>query len=117
MNERDIHIDFLRVLATIAVICVLLFTKKIHLKSIPINLVQRIAPLTLGIYLIHPLWLWTLTITGVIGLLIFPVIGILLVTFLAFALSNICIGIGKNPNSKKNCCDLNRSIEQLRPPS
>jgi surface polysaccharide O-acyltransferase-like enzyme len=49
----------------------------------------RLAPLSFGIYLIHPLWLLLLAKVGIDGLLWHPAIGIPLTTMMAFALSAV----------------------------
>lgn len=67
----------------------LLFTKNTTVNLLPTGITQRIAPITLGVYLIHPLWLWFLAKFGISGFLIHPVIGIPITTCLAFTLSAI----------------------------
>lgn len=49
--------------------------------------VRSIAPLSLGIYLIHPLWLKALATFGIHGSLLHPLFGIPLTAMLAFALA------------------------------
>ncbi|GAB2876675.1 acyltransferase family protein [Uliginosibacterium flavum] len=51
------------------------------------NLCVALAPLSFGIYLIHPLWLLLLAKVGIDGLLWHPAIGIPLTTLAVFALS------------------------------
>lgn len=48
---------------------------------------QAIAPMTLGIYLVHPFWLWVLNKLGVNEFLFHPMIGIPATTIAAFSLS------------------------------
>jgi surface polysaccharide O-acyltransferase-like enzyme len=48
---------------------------------------QRISGVMLGVYTIHPLWLWVLSKFGIDGFLVNPLIGIPVTTFLAFSLS------------------------------
>jgi surface polysaccharide O-acyltransferase-like enzyme len=48
---------------------------------------QRIAPITLGVYAIHPLWMWALGRLGVDGFWLHPAIGIPVTATLAFILS------------------------------
>ena len=53
----------------------------------PAALVHQMAKVALGIYLIHPLWLFILGQFGLTGFFVHPLIGIPLTTILAFALS------------------------------
>ena len=48
---------------------------------------QRIAPVTLGVYAMHPLWIWALGKLGIDGFTIHPALGIPLTATLAFILS------------------------------
>jgi surface polysaccharide O-acyltransferase-like enzyme len=58
------------------------------LKSRPLTgLWQRIAPITLGVYAIHPLWVWALGKFGINGFWVHPALGIPLTATLAFILS------------------------------
>ena len=47
----------------------------------------RIAPLTLGVYVIHPLWLWALSELGMNGFFVHPIVGIPITAILVFSLS------------------------------
>ena len=78
--------DYLNPLVVIMSLCVFaFFTKKsMELSS---DLIEHIAPITLGIYLVHPLWLSVLDKFGVTGILIHPLIGIPVTTLLTFLLS------------------------------
>lgn len=78
--------DYLNPLVMIMSLCVFIFFTK---KSMTISgdLIQRVAPITLGIYLVHPLWLSLLDKFGVTGALIHPLIGIPVTTLLTFLLS------------------------------
>lgn len=51
------------------------------------GIANYIAPISLGIYLIHPLWLWVLARVGISGSLWHPLVGIPITTFIAFILS------------------------------
>ena len=58
------------------------------LKAPPMTgLWQRIAPVTLGVYAIHPLWMWVLGELGINGFWVHPAVGIPLTATLAFILS------------------------------
>ena len=48
---------------------------------------QRIAPVTLGVYAIHPLWVWALAKFGINGFWVHPALGIPVTATLAFILS------------------------------
>ncbi len=65
----------------------LLFAKKEIAMSAPLGLFQRIAPVSLGVYAVHPLWLWFLAKFGVTGFLMHPLVGIPITTLIAFTLS------------------------------
>ncbi len=52
-----------------------------------ISLVQRIAPVTLGVYALHPLWMWVLGKLGINGFWMHPAAGIPVTATLAFILS------------------------------
>lgn len=52
-----------------------------------IALVRRIAPLTLGVYLVHPLWLEGMRRVGLYGSALHPAFGIPVTALLAFGLS------------------------------
>lgn len=51
--------------------------------------IGRLAPLTLGIYLIHPFWLWLLDRHGIDGSIVHPLAGIPGIALLAFVLSAV----------------------------
>ena len=51
------------------------------------SLAQRIAPITLGVYAIHPLWMWGLGQLGMDGFWVHPAVGIPVTATLAFSLS------------------------------
>jgi surface polysaccharide O-acyltransferase-like enzyme len=53
------------------------------------ELVRRLAPITLGIYLIHPFWLELLNGWGLNGFCLHPLFGIAATTVVAFGLSTI----------------------------
>lgn len=59
-------------------------------------LFHRLATITLGIYIIHPLWLWLLAKFGINGFLINPFIGIPTTTLLAFTLSAVSAALLTN---------------------
>jgi len=48
---------------------------------------QRVAPLTLGVYVIHPLWIWALGRLGIDGFWVHPMLGIPVTATLVFILS------------------------------
>jgi surface polysaccharide O-acyltransferase-like enzyme len=84
----EIMYNYLNPIVIVMSLCIfLLFAKEWIAISIPLDLFERIAPLTLGIYAIHPLWLWFLAKIGVNGFLIHPLVGIPITTLLAFTLS------------------------------
>jgi len=56
-------------------------------------LLRRIAPITLGIYLIHPFWLIILAKFGLNAFFIYPMIGIPLTSIAAFGLSAVSSGL------------------------
>lgn len=78
--------DYLNPVIVIMSLCVFVFFIK---KSMAISgsLIQRVAPITLGIYLVHPLWLSVLDKFGVTGVWMHPLIGIPVTTLLTFSLS------------------------------
>ncbi len=76
--------SFLNPVVVIMSLCIFLLFTKI---SISLGALQRIAPITLGVYVIHPLWLWFLAKFGITGFLVHPLVGIPTTTILAFALS------------------------------
>ena len=53
---------------------------------------RHLAPITLGIYLIHPFWLWALEHAGWTPFLLHPLIGIPLTTVAAYFLSAVSAG-------------------------
>ena len=56
-------------------------------------IVQSLSRISLGIYVIHPIWLWVLGRSGVHGLALHPAIAIPLTTLAAFALSAISAAV------------------------
>ncbi|WP_243384737.1 acyltransferase [Geothrix alkalitolerans] len=66
---------------------------------------NHIAPVSLGIYLIHPLWLWGLSKMGIDGFLGHPAIGIPFAAIIAFALSAATTALmAKNSILKRLVC-------------
>jgi surface polysaccharide O-acyltransferase-like enzyme len=60
----------------------------LSIKAPPVtSLVQRIAPVTLGVYALHPLWMWGLGKLGINGFWVHPAVGIPVTATLAFILS------------------------------
>jgi surface polysaccharide O-acyltransferase-like enzyme len=57
---------------------------------------QKISAVTLGVYAIHPLWLWGLSRWGINGLFINSSIGIPVTTFIAFLLSVLSASLMAN---------------------
>jgi surface polysaccharide O-acyltransferase-like enzyme len=83
----------------------ILCTKHINAKLLPKSLVRRIAPITLGVYLVHPLWLWLLGKFGCTGFLIHPVIGIPITSLLGFTLSVVTsVFLAKVPVLRRTVC-------------
>lgn len=67
--------------------------------------IQNLAPLSLGIYLIHPLWLWVFARLGLSGSLLHPFVGIPLTAALAFALSGVSTSLLlKLPYLRRTVC-------------
>lgn len=86
----DIMYDYLNPVVVVMSLCIFqIFTNKNINKVIPVALVQRIVPITLGIYFVHPLWLMCLAQYGVTGFMIHPIVGIPVTTLLAFTLSSL----------------------------
>ncbi len=82
----DIMHDYLNPIIVIMSLCVFILATRTTM-IISDSVVQRVAPVTLGIYLVHPLWLSLLDKFGVTGVFIHPLIGIPVTTFLTFSLS------------------------------
>ncbi|MBS1197280.1 MAG: hypothetical protein H6R18_1065 [Proteobacteria bacterium] len=73
--------------AIMAICLFLLLAKKVELRPIPMALVNLLAPLSFGIYLIHPLWMRVLDKLAITGFLFHPLFGIPAMTLSAFVLS------------------------------
>ena len=79
---------YLNPLVVIMSLCIfLLFIKQKVTLFIPLDLLQRIATVSLGIYVIHPLSFWFLAKFKISPFMIHPLIGIPITTLLAFTLS------------------------------
>jgi surface polysaccharide O-acyltransferase-like enzyme len=102
----NIMYSFVNPVVIVMSLCVFLFfTNNMNARSIPDGLVRRIAPITLGIYLVHPLWVWLLARQGVTGFMIHPVVGIPVTTLLAFALSAMSAALlASVPGLKRTVC-------------
>lgn len=61
---------------------------ELHAKRL-LDGIGRLAPLTLGIYLVHPFWLWLLARHGIDGTIVHPLAGIPGIALLVFALSAV----------------------------
>lgn len=98
----EIMYSFLNPIVVIMSLCIfLLFTKR----SISLGPLQRIAPITLGVYVIHPLWMWFFAKFGVTGFLVHPLIGIPTTTILVFALSAVSVALLANiPALRRTVC-------------
>ena len=84
----EVMYSYLNPLVIVMSLCVFRFGISQPLKSQPAAAwVQRLAPLTLGIYLIHPLWLELLRRVGLYGSALHPAVGIPATTLVAFSLS------------------------------
>jgi surface polysaccharide O-acyltransferase-like enzyme len=80
--------SYLNPVVIVMSVCIFLFFARATFSmSTLYGLTQRIAPITLGIYVIHPLWLWGLAKFGITAFWSHPLVGIPLTTFLAFVLS------------------------------
>jgi surface polysaccharide O-acyltransferase-like enzyme len=79
---------YLNPIVIIMSLCIfLIFMKQNIALLIHPGLLQRIATVSLGVYVIHPLWLWVLGKFKISPFLIHPLIGIPITTLLAFTLS------------------------------
>jgi surface polysaccharide O-acyltransferase-like enzyme len=76
------------------------------IKAPPVtSLLQRIAPITLGVYAIHPLWMWALGRLGLNGFWVHPVVGIPVTATLAFILSVLSAALlARIPLLKRMVC-------------
>lgn len=75
-------------------LCVfLLFVKQKLTLLIPHGLVERIANVSLGIYVVHPLWFWFLAKFKITPFTIHPLIGIPMTTLFAFTLSALSVSL------------------------
>jgi len=84
----EVMYSYLNPLVIVMSLCVFRFGISQPLKSQPAAAwVQRLAPLTLGIYLIHPLWLELLRRVGLYGSALHPAVGIPATALVAFSLS------------------------------
>jgi surface polysaccharide O-acyltransferase-like enzyme len=80
-------------IAVVMSICVFLLFLRTE-RFLPMcKLIRRLAPLTLGIYAIHPIWLSAIGKSGVTAFLLHPVIGIPVTVALAFTLSSLSTGL------------------------
>ena len=69
------------------------------------SLLQRISPITLGVYAIHPLWVSALGRLGIDGFWVHPVIGIPVTATLAFILSVLSAALlARIPLLKRTVC-------------
>lgn len=88
LGSCRIMYDYLNPMVIVMSMCIFVQCKKMEtMKLAPAGLIRALAPLTLGVYLIHPLWLWSLAEFSVTDLTIHPVVGIPVTTMLAFTLS------------------------------
>lgn len=79
---------YLNPIVIIMSLCVfLLFMKQKRTLLMSHDFVERIAKISLGIYVIHPLWFWFLTKLKITPFTIHPLVGIPITTLLAFILS------------------------------
>lgn len=68
------------------------FLRAINVTSLLMkNMIKKLAPLSLGVYLIHPFWLDRLAENGLDGFTLHPAIGILITFFTTLALSILSI--------------------------
>jgi len=80
--------DYLNPLVIVMSLCVfVLFTQTNNFIPSPVRQLQRLAPITLGIYLVHPLWITQLSTQGISGFWVHPLLGIPVTAVLAFTLS------------------------------
>ena len=102
----DVMYNYLNPVVIIMSLCIfLLFTKNSNPLWMPASLVRRIAPITLGIYLVHPLWLMLLSEFRISGFMMHPAVGIPVTTLLAFMLSAASAALLANiPFLKRTVC-------------
>ena len=81
--------SYLNPVVIVMSVCLFLFFVRTERSMAMHGFTQHLAPITLGIYVIHPLWLWGLAKLKITAFWSHPLIGIPLTTFLAFILSAI----------------------------
>jgi len=97
---------YLNPIVIIMSLCIfLIFMKHKLTLLIPPGLLQHIATVSLGVYVIHPLWFWLLGKFKITPFLIHPLIGIPITTLLAFMLSVLSASLmARIPFLKKTVC-------------
>jgi len=90
----------------LAVVVMSLSIFLLSIKAPPLTgLWQRIAPITLGVYAIHPLWMWALGRLGMDGFWVHPAIGIPVTATLTFILSVLSAALlARIPWLKRTVC-------------
>jgi surface polysaccharide O-acyltransferase-like enzyme len=81
--------SYLNPVVIVMSVCIFLFFARAERSMSMRGFTQHIAPITLGIYVIHPLWLWGLAKLRITAFWPHPLIGIPFMTLLAFILSAI----------------------------
>jgi surface polysaccharide O-acyltransferase-like enzyme len=107
MPSRDIKAyDFTYSYHNLLVVIMSLSIFLLLIKAPPMTgLLQRIAPITLGVYAIHPLWMWALGKVGINGFWVHPIVGIPVTATLAFILSVLSAGLlARIPLLKRTVC-------------
>ena len=66
---------------------------KLFVSIVASRLCKKLATITLGIYLIHPLWLWLFSKGGLTGTWIHPLVGIPITALLVFVCSALTSGV------------------------